>query len=721
MTEPEPSLPPEPDEGIAEERRVFDELGLEPCDWRALEAVPLLQMVWRDGRLDAQEVDRIRPVLQELLASEQDESWQHAARRKTFYDDLTRDGAARPEEQVRLARAAALLAWHLARHCGWTERTARLTRIRTKAEERIPRRQLPAVGAVLDDLAGQIDAFLAAPSFTETPQPAQVAPPEVASLGLADLGDWRPLLVAPLARLLGEVAAAHASLFRTVQDYLERELDQKDSVLREFLEGTHWFLALAWLCSAPADEGQPPARLAAAEDRLAQGLAGLPLARRRAVIDALTALAAQALGKPVWGLSPLITRDPPAQWNAILDRLHEKIDEERLRAGRAAVGAPEAPGSETPSVPAEPEARPAVVAATIAPPAPGKGEPRIVRPESFDAIGWDEVLALSAEIEPAEIEAILDRPLLFEEHRAEGERVCVVPAGAAVPESLWFVGDLHGDLLALANIGRYVERHAAAEGRAAHLVFLGDFIDRGAYGPQAMALFFRMLRDAPGRIGVVVGNHDEGAVCDPGSGLFRSTVQPSETVDQWNELAARCDAESRRWAQIGRLACRFFAGRSCAVFLPDGLLVAHGGFPHEDMLEGLRERADLSRRFCPQDFVWLRNGEAEYKYVYRGSKGCEFGYENFTAFCRVAAERLGIPVDRLVRGHDHYPARYQFVLDGANPILTLNAMCRKLPDEAGSELYPNCCVARAVAGGLPEIHVIPLPAGEITQAYYGRP
>lgn len=716
MTESESNLPHDVDPSTPEERRAFRELGLEPCDWNALDAVPLLQMAWRDGRLDPQEVERIRPAVRAVLNSGQTEPWERAARRQEFYDGLTRDGAARPIEQERLSRAGALLAWHLSRHYRSTERTAKLIRLREEALERMPRRQAEWVDAVLAELLVQIDAYLATPSFTEIPQPADVPEPDVADLGLADLQDWKPLLVVPLTKLLWTASAPRTALLRSVQEHFERELDQEASPLRGFFYDNSWLAVLGWLCAAPAEEGNPPTRLAVAQARLAQGLATVPYAARTAALDTLTSMAIQSAGRPLWSLNPAATREPPVQWKLLLDDLRTEVEDWRLRAAVDAAARVAPP----PLPPAEAECATAATAPEVAPAAPSSenAEPVIVRPTSFEGIGWSDVWAQAADIDPAQIEALLDQPLLFEAYCAEGERVCVVPADAPLPESLWFVGDLHGDLLAMANIWRYAQTHAAARGQAAHLVFLGDFIDRGQYGSECLALLFRMIRDNPGQIGMVIGNHDEAALHSPEKDRFRSSVLPSETVEQWNAAVERDDPQSRRQAQLGRLACQFFARRSCALFLPDGLLVAHGGFPHEDMLDGLQERADLSRRFCPQDFVWLRYGDAEFKYVYRGSKGCEFGYENFTAFCKVATGRLGIPVERLLRGHDHHSSRYQFALDGPNPIITLNAMCRKLADESGSERYPNCCAARFVPGKLPEIHIIPVPGDEIAQAYY---
>ena len=84
------------------------------------------------------------------------------------------------------------------------------------------------------------------------------------------------------------------------------------------------------------------------------------------------------------------------------------------------------------------------------------------------------------------------------------------------------------------------------------------------------------------------------------------------------------------------------------------------------------------------DFVWLRvNATAPKKRPNRSNRGCEFGRDDFASF-REHVGKLGLVVSRLVRGHDHVPERFEaYERFGANPVLTLNTMCRALDDEPG--------------------------------------
>lgn len=47
-----------------------------------------------------------------------------------------------------------------------------------------------------------------------------------------------------------------------------------------------------------------------------------------------------------------------------------------------------------------------------------------------------------------------------------------------------------------------------------------------------------------------------------------------------------------------------------ALFFPDGLLIAHGGFPLRDLHERLAHGGDWNDPQCRSDFVWVRYAAA---------------------------------------------------------------------------------------------------------------
>ena len=119
-----------------------------------------------------------------------------------------------------------------------------------------------------------------------------------------------------------------------------------------------------------------------------------------------------------------------------------------------------------------------------------------------------------------------------------------------------------------------------------------------------------------------------------------------------------------------------------ALFFPDGLLVAHGGFPLADLHQTLEETGDWNAPGCLSDFVWSRSQPKARKTMpNRFSRGSQFGYEDFADFCALSA-RLGRAVTHLARAHDHPEERYAIPpAYGAHPVLTTVALSRRLPSE----------------------------------------
>jgi hypothetical protein len=78
-------------------------------------------------------------------------------------------------------------------------------------------------------------------------------------------------------------------------------------------------------------------------------------------------------------------------------------------------------------------------------------------------------------------------------------------------------------------------------------------------------------------------------------------VAPSDFSDFLNANLAH------EWIErAGKLAVRLFAQAPRALFLPDGLLVAHGGFPLTDLHPRLAETGNWNDPACLADFVWTR-------------------------------------------------------------------------------------------------------------------
>ena len=701
-------------------KEVFDRLGVQPGDWAALDPVPLLLAAWDDGRMSPDEASRVRSAV---------------GAGGGFLADLTLEGQQRPREREQLRLAAALLCWHLAKDLGPDERARRLWEFGDLGRRTLRRRE--AVDAVLEDLRSTVDGFLPRRRFRREGELATIPEPEVRLPWLPEVASWQPLIVTPLAEL---VNAAPGRDREELRADLERAFaaavaDGKTALGSLSADRGWWRNAFQNLTTVPPETAA--ARTDEARRLLVAGLAGVEYRRREALLRESEAIASEATRPGLFGRSLGGENVAPtfARLRSEVERVRERFGEPAPPEGPAdspsatePAAAPTAPAAEPPPVEATAAAPPAPAAP---PPTPSRSDrfappereaepeppppPEVIEATSVPVIPWEECLARANEVTVAEIEAALTRPLLFETHRREGEQVVIVPDGA-VPANLWFVGDLHGDLLTIAVAWEYIRQESRNAAEPPHVVFLGDFLDRGAYGVETLLYLFRLIRDHDGRVGVLLGNHDE-VGWDGTAGRFVSPVRPAETVDQFNAALGSRDADARKLVAVGKLAARFFEARPRAVFLPDGLLLAHGGFPHEDLLEGLKEPGDLNDPRCLKDFVWLRYSTARRRRVSRVSSGCEFGRQNFADFCQVATKRLGIPVGRMVRGHDHVPDRYRVSEEWGHPVVTINALSRPLEGEYGVARYPRPVVAQHVPGGLPRLHLLSLPHADVDRAY----
>ena len=314
------------------------------------------------------------------------------------------------------------------------------------------------------------------------------------------------------------------------------------------------------------------------------------------------------------------------------------------------------------------------------------------------------------------MEAQLDRAggpgLLFDTDRKHSTDRAIGVSAADDASPLWIIGDLHGDLLALeaglAQIRQYASAHGAS---ASRLIFLGDLFDDEGFGLEVLLRVYELIVEGPERVCVIAGNHDEALSYD--GRRFASSVSPSDFADFLNLNLAH------EWiVRAAKVALRLTAHAPRALFFPDGLLVAHGGFPLVDLHPALAESGDWNAPACLSDFVWARmHPKARRKMPNRFSHGSQFGYEDFADFCALSA-RLGRPVTHLVRGHDHVEERYAiYPAYHAHPVLTTVALSRRLPRERFGTYERAPTLARVIAGSLPQVYQLQIPPSVVNEVY----
>ena len=313
-------------------------------------------------------------------------------------------------------------------------------------------------------------------------------------------------------------------------------------------------------------------------------------------------------------------------------------------------------------------------------------------------------------------EALLDKDggpgLLFDCDRAavQDQTIRIGELDPATP--LWIIGDLHGDLLALEASLALIARVAADEASPPPaIVLLGDLFDDEGLGLELLLRVFELVLASPERICVIVGNHDEALSYD--GTRFASSVSPGDFADFLNANLAH------EWIErAGKLAVRFFEQAPHALFLPDGLLIAHAGFPLTDLHAKLEESGDWNDPLCLSDFTWTRaHPTARKKMPNRFTRGSQFGREDFDAFCELA-RRLGRPVTHMVRGHDHAEDRYiTYPAYEAHPMLTTVALSRRLPRESFGPYERVPTLARYVPESLPTLYRLHIPAEVINATF----
>ena len=314
-----------------------------------------------------------------------------------------------------------------------------------------------------------------------------------------------------------------------------------------------------------------------------------------------------------------------------------------------------------------------------------------------------------------QLEALLDSEagarMLFDDHRA-GSFDRVIQLTELSDDPLWFIGDIHGDLLALdaalALIARECQRESSAPAR---IVLLGDLFDDGGYGLETVLRVYELILERTRSVCLLAGNHDEALGYD--GARFTATVTPADFSEFLNQNLAH------EWiGRAGKLAVRLAAVAPRALFFPDGLLVAHGGFPLADLHDHLAETGDWNDPRCLADFVWTRaHPRARRKLPNRTSRGCQFGYQDFADFCALSAT-LGRPVTRMVRGHDHVEERYEiYPAYAATPVLTTVALSRRLGRELFGPFVRVPTVARWIRGSLPQVYRLHIPEAQIRRCY----
>lgn len=310
--------------------------------------------------------------------------------------------------------------------------------------------------------------------------------------------------------------------------------------------------------------------------------------------------------------------------------------------------------------------------------------------------------------------------ILFAWKNLSGGRI-VVDDGGIARDDIWYVGDLHGDILAASAAVNFI----LGRNPAARIVFLGDLIDRQPYALEVFALVLKNAIEHPGQILWLEGNHDAGLFWkeEDGTGKFSSLWTPCEFAD-WLNLP-----ENGKYGDLGKKFIEIAKALPCALFLRDGLFVVHGGIPCKSILTSLDPSGMTVDTLRGESFLKSYYGtRIAHKRSSIGSN--EAGYEQTEMFSMLSAAALGFPIRGILRGHDHPSEvqRYEFYSKGVTrdrdkdivPVLTFVSLSAWLPDERTSSPFEtDLLVAHHRENAMPELMKLKLPAG-LVESFWHR-
>ena len=99
-----------------------------------------------------------------------------------------------------------------------------------------------------------------------------------------------------------------------------------------------------------------------------------------------------------------------------------------------------------------------------------------------------------------------------------------------IPDEAFIVGDLHGNIHDLIRILSCLDLEAFEEGKV-HIIFLGDYVDRGDYSPEVISLLFAMSVLFP-NVYLLRGNH-EFPILNETYGFKRDIVETYSSDTLW--------------------------------------------------------------------------------------------------------------------------------------------------------------------------------------------
>jgi diadenosine tetraphosphatase ApaH/serine/threonine PP2A family protein phosphatase len=213
------------------------------------------------------------------------------------------------------------------------------------------------------------------------------------------------------------------------------------------------------------------------------------------------------------------------------------------------------------------------------------------------------------------------------------------PNAVRIPNrDLIVIGDLHGEYTSLDTImGDYL-------GGERHLVFLGDYADRGPEQVRTINTVIALSLLYPDRVTLLRGNHESREIAQVYG--FYNAVNREYGRDLFREY------------------CQLFETIPLAAYSESGIFCCHGGVPEGleslDQLQSLDRFDENFRNDIAFQMVWNdpRHGDFSFRPNRRSSRARLYGRKAFDKF----SENMG--VTRMFRAHEVFASGYQTFFDG---------------------------------------------------------
>jgi hypothetical protein len=227
-----------------------------------------------------------------------------------------------------------------------------------------------------------------------------------------------------------------------------------------------------------------------------------------------------------------------------------------------------------------------------------------------------------------------------------------------VPRSLVIVGDIHGDINALWFILEQINFESFLGNPSNKLVFLGDYVDRGANSIAVLFAICSLKRKFPDSVILMRGNHEA-----PIEFPFPSHNLPSEVISRFGYHRGKLIYNDK--------VLPFFRLLSLVTLIEGSLLLVHGGVPIGNYDQTFREHLGFAEQTYTsnsimEEILWndprqgIRNSEG-WEYSRRGI-GKHFGIEISRKWLRISKANV------IVRGHEPCQG---FRIDHDGSVMTL--------------------------------------------------